>query len=175
MSVLDGRNDTPVIDAPRFLVALLVITVLTVQVALFSHFRVLGVMPDALLLLTILLALQGGPETGALVGLFAGIGFDLFVDTPLGLSALVYGLTGYFVGFARDRVMPNREGVSLTFVAAASIAGTFVFSIGAYLFDATPLLGPFRIVRIALVVGGWNVLLARPLGWLVALLNGRLR
>ena len=163
------------LETPRLITVLLIATVLTMQVSLLNHVRVLGVMPDIVLLLTILLGLQRGAETGALVGLGAGIGFDMFLNTPLGLSALVYGVTGYVVGFARDRVLPNRHGVSLAFVASASAGGSLAFAAGAYLFSAMPLLGPLRVIRIALVVTGWNVMFSRPLGWVVAKLTGVFR
>ena len=39
-----------------------------------------------------------GPERGAIMGAIIGFSFDLVLQTPLGLSALVYGLAALAVG-----------------------------------------------------------------------------
>ena len=47
------------------------------------------------------------------MGAVIGFGFDLMLQTPFGLSALVYGLAGYAVGTAvdgHDRVHPVDPG-----------------------------------------------------------------
>ncbi len=66
----------------------------TVMVAL----RIDGAHPDLLWLLPITAALLDGPETGAIVGFWAGLAFDLVLPTPFGLSALVGCVLGYSVG-----------------------------------------------------------------------------
>lgn len=78
-------------------VAILTLTVV-VQVVLFPHVRLAGRVPDLGLVLAVAVAFDHGPEEGAVVGFLAGLGFDLFLSTPLGLTALAYGLTAYAVG-----------------------------------------------------------------------------
>ena len=51
--------------------------------------RIGGAHPDLLWLLPITAALLDGPETGAIVGFWSGLAFDLVLPTPFGLSALV--------------------------------------------------------------------------------------
>jgi rod shape-determining protein MreD len=77
--------------------ALIVMTVV-VQVALLPHVRLAGRVPDLGLVLAVAIAFDFGPEEGAIVGFVAGLGFDLFLSTPLGLTALAYALTAYVVG-----------------------------------------------------------------------------
>jgi rod shape-determining protein MreD len=79
------------------IVALVTLTVI-VQVVLFPHIRLAGRVPDLGLVLAIAVAFDHGPEEGAIVGFVAGLGFDLFLSTPLGLTALSYALTAYGVG-----------------------------------------------------------------------------
>ena len=50
-----------------------------------------GSPPDLMLALAVAAGLAGGPERGAWVGFAAGLLADCFLQTPLGLSALVYG------------------------------------------------------------------------------------
>jgi len=66
------------------LTALITLTVV-VQVVLFPHLRLAGRVPDLGLVLAVAVAFDHGPEAGALVGFLAGLGFDLFLETPLGL------------------------------------------------------------------------------------------
>ena len=57
-----------------------------------------GRVPDLGLVVAVAVAFDHGPEAGAFVGFLAGLGFDLFVETPLGLAALAYALTaGFFL------------------------------------------------------------------------------
>jgi rod shape-determining protein MreD len=85
-------------------VALLVVTVV-LQVAVFPHIRLDGRVPDLGLIVAVAIAFDHGPEAGALFGFFAGVGFDLFLETPLGLSGLAYALTAYTVGVLQGGVL----------------------------------------------------------------------
>ena len=157
------QREATVANVPMFRALLVTLSLLVLQVAILSHARVSEVQPDVMLLLTVSVALERGLEAGALVGFIAGLSFDLFVDTPFGLSSLIYGVVGVAVGFGRDRVLPGRQGISYTFVAAASVAATTSFALSAYLLDGVPLYGPMRLAKVAIVVTVWNVTLARPL------------
>ena len=79
-------------------VALVIFVVLMVQQTVMVALRIRGAHPDLLWLLPITAALLDGPETGAIVGFWAGLSFDLVLPTPFGLSALVGCLLGYSVG-----------------------------------------------------------------------------
>ncbi len=85
-------------------VLLLVLTVL-LQVVLFPHLRIADRVPDLGLVVAVVVAFDHGPEAGALVGFLAGLGFDVFLETPLGLSALAYALTAYAVGVLQGGVL----------------------------------------------------------------------
>jgi rod shape-determining protein MreD len=83
----------------------LIATLVIVQVSVFPHLRLLGAVPDLGLLLALAVAFRDGPEAGLVTGFFAGVGFDLFLETPLGLSALSYGLTAYATGVLQAGVL----------------------------------------------------------------------
>src|SRR5205807_9679243 len=76
-------------------VAFVIFLVVMVQQTVVVALRVGGAHPDLLWLLPITAALLDGPETGAIVGFWAGLAFDLVLPTPFGLSALVGCVLGY--------------------------------------------------------------------------------
>ena len=78
--------------------ALVVITAVVLQTTLFTHLRIDGVVPDVGLVCVLAVAYEDGPDTGAWFGFVMGLSIDLFLTTPLGLSALSFALTGYAVG-----------------------------------------------------------------------------
>jgi rod shape-determining protein MreD len=149
----------------------LIVFIVIVQVAVFPHLRVLGVVPDLGLLAALAVGYQVGPEAGALVGFFAGFGFDLFLETPLGLDALVYAIVGYGIGvletglFRSPRWLPSFLGAvggltgGLLFIgvgvlvgvdAVKGVQGVITISYAA-LYDA--LLAPFVFALVRRVLG----------------------
>ena len=98
--------------------AVLLVVILVVQVELFSDLRIFGVMPELLLGAAIAGGWNGGPERGATVGFCAGLLYDLYLPTPLALSALTYMLMAFAVGVISTGIAdagetPIRRAVSL--------------------------------------------------------------
>jgi rod shape-determining protein MreD len=119
----------------RLRLALVVITAIVLQTTLFTHLRIDGVAPDVGLVCTIAVAYENGPESGALFGFVMGLAIDLFLTTPLGLSALSYAITGYAIGVFQagmvrttPRIAPILGGLGgllggLVFITAGAIVG----------------------------------------------------
>lgn len=82
----------------RILLAALVGTTVVLQVAVMPELRIFGVVPDLGAVLAVCVAYHSGSDSAALVGFAAGLGFDVFLESPLGLCALAYALTGWAVG-----------------------------------------------------------------------------
>jgi rod shape-determining protein MreD len=112
---------------PRFRLPVLLIAALVVQTAVLVRLRILGVMPDLLLLVAIAGGVVGGPARGAAVGFGAGIGLDVFLYSPFGLSALVYALIGHAVGVAQAGMLRWAWYVPAATALVASAAGTLVY------------------------------------------------
>ena len=106
--------------------ALLALTVV-LQVALFPHLRVAGRVPDLGLVVAVAVAFDHGPEAGALVGFVVGLGFDLFLETPLGLSALAYALTAYAVGLFQGGVLRTPRWFTPVIGGATGLASGLLF------------------------------------------------
>jgi rod shape-determining protein MreD len=117
--------------SPRvlFRVALITLALLILQSTVMLSIRVGGVHPDLLWLLPITAALLDGPESGAIVGFWTGLAFDLILPTPFGLSALVGCILGYAVGAATRAV--DRGALWLVPVAAAigSVVADMLFAV----------------------------------------------
>ena len=110
-------------------VALVIFLVLMVQQTMMVALRIGGVHPDLLWLLPITAALADGPETGGIVGFWAGLAFDLVLPTPFGLSALVGCLLGYAVGSLTTAVDPRTAWLKPVAALAGSVAADMLFAV----------------------------------------------
>jgi rod shape-determining protein MreD len=141
--------------------ALVIFVVLMVQQTVMVALRIGGVHPDLLWLLPITAALLDGPETGAIVGFWTGLIFDLVLPTPFGLSALVGCLLGYAVGALTTAVDPRAAWLKPVAAVAGSVAADMLFAVlGA-------ILGQNQMVQIDflalfLVVGLSSLILVLP-------------
>jgi rod shape-determining protein MreD len=118
-------------DAARGLaVAVLVLVTVTLQVSVFDHFSVRGVVPDLVMLVVIAAALSRGPDYGALVGFAAGLVIDLAppADHVAGRWALSLLVVGYVTGLVRTESKLSLLSTVLT-VAAGVFVGTSVFAL----------------------------------------------
>ncbi|HEY1446542.1 MAG TPA: rod shape-determining protein MreD [Acidimicrobiales bacterium] len=110
-------------------VAFVIFLVLTVQQTVMVALRVGGVHPDLLWLLPITAALADGPETGGIVGFWAGLAFDLVLPTPFGLSALVGCVLGYAVGALTTAVDPRTTWLKPVAALTGSVAADMLFGV----------------------------------------------
>jgi len=110
-------------------VVLVIFVVLIVQQTMMVALRIRGVHPDLLWLLPITAALADGPETGGIVGFWAGLAFDLVLPTPFGLSALVGCLLGYAVGSLTTAVDPRASWLKPVAALTGSVAADMLFAV----------------------------------------------
>lgn len=153
---------------PRFRVPLVILTALIIDLSVLSRVRVAGTMADIMLLLAIAAGITGGPVRGAVVGFVSGMAVDLFLQTPLGLSALVFSLVGYAVGTAQAGILRTSWWIPVLTAFVATVAGEVVFAVaGSVVGDTSLVTG--RVMVIAVVAGAMNALLApltvRTMGW----------
>lgn len=122
------------------------------QTSVLPELRVFGVAADVLLLLAVAAGIAGGPDRGAVVGFVAGALADLFVQTPFGLSALAYCLTGYLVGALHGTVLPASWFAPVATAGVGCAIGVVLFAtIGSVVGQAGLL--ELGVLRVALVVG----------------------
>jgi len=139
-------------------VGAIIVTAVLLQSTVFSQLRLLGVRPELLYLVTILIALQEGPNEGAIVGFTCGLAQDMLLDQPKGITALTLTLLGYAVGMARQYIVSPSPLVPTIVVAIGTAVGVAFYEI------ATVLLGQFDAgvtyaVRVALLTALYNAVL----------------
>jgi rod shape-determining protein MreD len=157
-----------VISSLRIRVALALALTLFVHLTLLSRLRIDNVRPDALLLVTVMAGLVAGRERGAVTGFCAGLLADLFLQTPLGLSALALCLVGFAVGSLQSGILRAAWWIPVVTALIASAAGTVLFAILGAMVGQLDFVSP-RLAVIALFVGLMNAALApaaiRLVGW----------
>lgn len=148
---------------------LLVAVVLHTAVA--PNLRIFGVGIDVLLVMAITAGIAAGPERGAAVGFTCGLLADCFLQTPFGLSALVYALVGYGVGVFQTGVLHSSWWIPAITAAVASIAGVVLYVLLGVVVGQNQLLSG-RVLTVAAVIALLHALLAAPVAklmrWAVA-------
>lgn len=139
---------------------------LVLQLALFERLAVDGVSPDVMLLVAVAAGLVAGPDRGAVVGFAAGLGMDLFLTTPLGLSALAYSLTGYAAGQVENALADHPPWLSALAGFAGTIMGIGIYVIGGELLDQPHLYGD-GFWRVLTIMAAYNGLLSPIVVWVV--------
>lgn len=154
-------------DDPRFRLPLMLIVALLLQTTVLVRLRVLGVMPDFMLLVAVAAGITAGPISGAGLGFASGMVIDLFLPTPLGLSALVFTLVGYAVGIANTGVLRSAWYIPMLVAGAASVGGVTLYAVAGSVLGEQLLTA--HLITIASVVGVSSALLApvavRLVGW----------
>lgn len=144
----------------RLRLALLVLAVVVLQTTVFSAgLRVFGVMPDLGLVLTVAVAYYLGADRGAAFGFVTGLAVDLFLSTPLGLSALSFALVGYGIGGLKTGIVQPSRWVVPLMGAVGGLAGGVLF-VGVGALAGEDQLLALSSVRIILVAGAYDALLA---------------
>jgi len=141
-----------------FAIVVVVITALLLQSTVFSELRLLGVRPELLYLVTIVLALLEGPNEGAIVGFASGLAQDFLLNEPKGITALTLTLLGYGVGMARQFIVSPSPLLPTAIVFVGTAAGVAFYEVVSFLlgnFDQPVAYG----VKVALLSALYNAVL----------------
>ena len=76
----------------------LILLALVVQVTVFADVRISGVAPELLVLLAVMLGYWAGPQRGPTAAFVIGLLWDIYLPTPLGLSAIVFAMVAFAIG-----------------------------------------------------------------------------
>ena len=145
-------------EDPRLRMPIMLLTALLLQTTVLSRMRIFGVIPDFMLLVAVGGGITAGATRGAALGFTSGMLIDLFLPTPLGLSALVFTLVGYWVGVANTGVLRSAWYIPVLTAGAASVAGVILYAVIGSMLGERMIDG--HLATIALVVGVSNAVLA---------------
>jgi rod shape-determining protein MreD len=144
----------------RLRLALVVVAAVVLQTTVFAAgLRVFDVAPDLGLVLTISVAYYLGSERGAAFGFAAGLAIDLFLSTPIGLSALSFALVGYGIGVMQSGLVQSSRWVAPIMGGLGGLAGGALFVCIGALAGQDHLL-VLRSVRVILIASTYDALLA---------------
>jgi rod shape-determining protein MreD len=139
--------------------ALLLVAIVLIQTTILPYARVFGVVADLGVVATVAVAYREGPETGAIFGFAAGLSMDLFLQTPLGLSALAYALTGYLIGILQGGLLRSSWWIPPVLGGIGGIlAGALFVGLGALVGQEQ--LFALRSLRVVLLAGLYDAIIA---------------
>jgi rod shape-determining protein MreD len=113
----------------RLIPLVTIVAALILQVAIVPYVAIAGIMPNALLLATITIALVKGPRAGMLSGFASGLLFDLTGTGPIGAAALVFCLVGFIAGSIQENTFSEGWVVPLVVVFFATLTAEVVYAL----------------------------------------------
>jgi rod shape-determining protein MreD len=140
--------------------ALVLVVALVAQIAIVADLRIVGAVGDLMLVVTVAAALTGGPDRGATYGFFAGLIFDLVLDSPFGLSALTYAVIGYGVGLLCGVLFRPTGWWPLAVAAVAALVTTAFYTGVGHLIGTPYPWGDVPAITVAVAL--WNAALVLP-------------
>lgn len=145
--------------------ALCMVLLVVLQTSVFPHLRIASVVPDLGLVAAVAIAVRYGPELGAGFGFAAGLAADVFLQTPLGLAALAFGLTAYLVGIMQRALARPAWWLNPALaIGAGLVSGLLFIGIGAVVGqDQLVQVHSLRIVMLAALYDGVVALAVFPL------------
>ncbi|MEM7092369.1 MAG: rod shape-determining protein MreD [Actinomycetota bacterium] len=126
-------------------------TVLVLHLGVAPNLRLAGVAAELPIGLAIASGLAGGVERGAIFGFFFGFVVDLFLFTPIGLSALVFGVAGWVAGHVfMDRIEESALVAALAIGVGTAAAMLAFVGLGLALGESSLLEAPVgRIILLS--------------------------
>ncbi len=132
------------------------------QTTVAPNIRVMGANPDFALIIVVSVALVQGAEIGAVFGFLTGTLVAIALIQPLGLSAFVFVLVGYFAGRYAETADLSAGFAPLVAVFTSTLVAGVLLAMAQSLLERQVPLGFFvgRVLFPSLVL---NTLLAAPL------------
>ncbi len=142
-----------------------IVTALLLQSTIFTQIKLVGVRPELLYVVTILMAILEGPNEGAIVGFAGGMAQDFLLDQPKGITALTLTLLGYTVGLARQYIVSPSPLLPTALVAVGTFAGVIFYETVSFLLSQSddPLLFSIRVAFLTAVYSAILTPLVYPL------------
>lgn len=156
----------------RFAAVIAIFGAALLQAALAPHIAVFGVVPNLLFLVVVTVALMSGPGAGCAAGFAAGLVFDLLGVGPIGPSALVLTVVGYFAGTLHENLFAEGWLAPLTVVFMAGLSAEVAYGLVLAVLGASEAGFGVSLVRVMLPGAVYNTAIALLIyPWLAQLLQ----
>jgi rod shape-determining protein MreD len=106
----------------------LLFAALLLQTTVAPNIRILGASPDFALIIVVSVALRRGAQAGAIFGFLTGVLVGVALLEPLGMSALVFVVVGYFAGRYAETADLSAPVAPLVGVFAATLLANILFA-----------------------------------------------
>ena len=106
----------------------LLFAALLLQTTVAPNIRILGASPDFALIVVVSVALRRGAQVGAVFGFLTGVLVGVALLEPLGMSALVLVVVGYFAGRYAETADLSAPVAPLVGVFAATLLANILFA-----------------------------------------------
>jgi len=136
-------------------VALVCVLAVSLQLTVFIDVRVFGVAPEMLALVAVLAGYFGGPQRGPVVAFSAGLLWDVYLPTHLGLSAIVFAVAAYAIGSVEASLFHDSRFQVAAAVTLSTMAIVVSYALAAGILGERGLLAT-RLVKVAVVSGLLN-------------------
>ena len=146
-----------IIVALRLLVVYL--CALLLQLTFFSEVRVAGVAPELPALVAILAGLFAGPRRGSMVAFWAGLMWDVYLSTPLGLAAAAFAVVAYILGGVTEDLFHDTRTQTAVLVFAGTATMVTAYALLGEVFGQRGLVDD-RLLRVVLIASGLNAVLS---------------
>ncbi len=143
------------------LLAVAVLAVL-VQQAVLNQVVVMDAHPDILVLLAVCAGVVFGPVYGSMFAFVLGLGADLLVNLPFGLSCLTFSISAFTASYFQ-KIPMHKSGVANTglLCVSAALLSTVFYAIIATLIGQHGLLTS-QLLKVLVVVGVGGLILVWP-------------
>jgi rod shape-determining protein MreD len=142
-------------------VAVVLLALLELQLHVIDGISLRGYHPLILFLIPIGAALEGDGSRAAIAGFITGLILDLFLETPLGLSGLVFAIVGYGVASFERGVIRADRWLQPAVAGVASAAGVVGIGMAAAIFGQ-PQYYRLSLIGSVVLVGVFNAIVATP-------------
>ena len=137
---------------------LVMLAALLVQLTVFVDVRFFGVAPELLSLVAVVGAFLIGSERGPVLAFIAGLIWDVYLPTPLGVTAITLALVAYAVATLNEGLFQDTRSQLVMVVFLASAGAVIGYALLGGIMGSPGLLR-VDMFRIAVIVGVVNAVL----------------
>ena len=154
--------------------AIVSVAAVVIQLTLFVEVRIAGVAPELLAMLGVLLAFYAGIERGPILAFAAGLLWDIYLPTPLGVAAVTFAIVAFSVASLEEGLFHDSVAQLTVIVGLGSVASVVGYALVGEVVGQRGLID-VEMLRVAVIVGLINATLTPVLAPVVrwALVEGR--
>ena len=110
-------------------VILVYMAALLLQLTIFVEVRVVGVAPELPAMVAVLAGLLAGAQGGSMIAFGAGLMWDVYLPTPLGLAAVSFALVAYGLGRVTEDLFHDTRVQTGLLVFAGTAAAVAAYAV----------------------------------------------